>query len=458
MTVSVDVLAVIDRARLPLVERISEAITEDRFVGIIGEAEVGKTHVFDRAASALAADGWKFVTLDLDEVYSANQLAWRWARQLARAVMDDVAFSHVTSLGASMWPASTRGEFVTLPSRIGPEAARLMQMPYPDGTTATGDQELKALADATVKLAQDHGGRVVLAVDHLEAPENTRGRVPHADKLLWTIRSATQQTADLHVAVLCRPAARSLASGPERAYLLDGRWLTIGGLPPIDLSDRLSERESAAALAATRGHPAATHELVTEMLDGEPPVPGHKRRGVALDTAIGRIASRHVALAGRFLQHAFSLHRLGGHLVHAIARGEGPYTGSPNIDPSLVGEAVRRLDLAGLIAKPDREKTEWVISDPRVTWVLTRQAAWVLARPNRPDDPIVSPLDRLSDTFDEDQRSMLEQLLAGATNDEIAERQGVSRATVARSLRRIYDALGVNDRQQALERLRRPSG
>ena len=457
MTVSGDVLVAIDRARLPVVDRVKEAITEERFVGIVGEAEVGKTYIFDRAAGALAADGWKFVALDLDEVYSANQLAWGWARQLARAVMDGVAFAHVTSLGASMWPASTRAEFVTLPDRIGPEAARLMQMPYPDGSTSKGVQELKALADATARLAQDRGGRVVLVVDHLEAPEITRGRVPHADELLWTIRSATQQTSELHVAVLCRPAARSLASGPERAYLLDGRWLTVGGLPSIDLPDRLSESESRAALAATRGHPSATYELVTEMLDGEPSEPEQKRRGVALDTAIGRVASRHVALAGRFLQHAFSLNRLGGHLVHVIARGEGPYTGSPNIDPSLVGEAVRRLDVAGLIAKPDREKTEWVISDPRVTWVLTRQAAWVLPRPARPGDPDASPLDRLSESLDEVQRSMLEQLLTGATNDEIAERHGISRATVARSLRRIYDALGVNGRQEALERLRLPA-
>lgn len=55
--------------------------------------------------------------------------------------------------------------------------------------------------------------------------------------------------------------------------------------------------------------------------------------------------------------------------------------------------------------------------------------------------------------FEADERQLLAQLTAGATNQEIAERLGISRA-VTRQLTRIYDKLGVRGRQETVQQLR----
>jgi DNA-binding CsgD family transcriptional regulator len=465
--------AVIDRARDALVDRACETITENTFTGIVGEAESGKTYILHRAGARLAAEGWTFVHLDLDEMYSPNQLAWTWARQMARAVMDPVAFAHMTSLAASMWPSSTRGEFVTLPGRIGAEAVRLAQTPSPDGTLGS-TQQLTELARATADLARDRG-RVVLVVDHLEAQATSRGRTPGARELLWMIRAAGQHVPALHVVAICRPAAQMLATDGDAAYHLDGRWLTIGPLTVDDLPDHVSREEAASVIGATRGHPAATHELLVEMFTGEPSRATPDRPGVALQTAEGRLAARHASLAGRYLQHARSLHRLGGHLLQVTARGEGPYAGSPNVDPAQIADAMKRLDLAGLVSKPDRASTEWVIADPRVAWAMGNQPAWIIAAPARStsyaDLTLPVPernartyvdlnvaLTNWPATFEADERQLLALLIDGATNEEIAERLGTSRATVTRQLTRIYDKLGITGRKEAVQRLRGLAG
>jgi DNA-binding CsgD family transcriptional regulator len=468
-TLSEQLLARIDRARDPLVERVLETVLENTFTGIVGEAESGKTYTLRRALRLMGADGWRFVELDLDGAYSANQLAWTWARQMARAVMDGVAFSHMTSLSPSMWPSSTRGEFANLPRRIGAEATRLAQAPHPDGTVGSAKQ-LTALARATANLARE-GGRIVLVVDHLEAPETTRARTPDARELLWMIRAAGQHVPDLHVVASCRPVAQDLAADTDAAYHLDGRWLTVGPLTVEGLPDELGHEEAATVIGATGGHPPATHELIVEMLTGEPSRATPNRPGVALQTAIGRLAARHASLAGRYLQHARSLHRLGGHLLQVTARGEGPYSGSPNIDPSQIAEAMKRLDLAGLVAKRDRASTEWVIADPRVGWALGQQPAWIIPTPARVTSDarmmLTTPHHRGSEhldlnagvapwleTFDAGERLLLDRLAAGATNGQIANDLGISRATVTRQLRRLYDKVGASGRREIVQQLR----
>jgi DNA-binding CsgD family transcriptional regulator/energy-coupling factor transporter ATP-binding protein EcfA2 len=455
--------AAIDRARDPAVERVRETIAENSFTGVVGEAESGKTYILGRAGRILAAEGWRHIRLDLDDVYSSNHLAWVWAREMARMVMDGVAFSHMTSLIPSMWPSTTRGEVATLAGRIGAEAASLSQMLEPDGTVGSTKQ-LVELAQATAQLAREYE-RVVLVVDHLEAQETTRARTPDARELLWIIRSAAQHVSELHVVAVCRPAARDLAADSEAAYQLDGRWLTVGPLTVADVPGDLSREEASAVIAATRGHPVATHELVVEMLTGEPSAATPDRPGVALQTAVGRLAARHGSLAGRYLQHARSLHRLGGHLLKVIARGEGPYAGSSNVDGSQVGDAMKRLDLAGLVAKPNRAAAAWVIADPRVAWVLTNQPAWIIPAPVRGvggaratiSGPEVSAVEDVigawPGVFDPDERLLLDRLMAGATNEEIADRLGISRATVTRQLTRVYEKLGVSGRQEAVQHL-----
>lgn len=468
-TYSEQLAAAMDRTREPLVERVRETISENTFTGIVGEAESGKTYILRRARARLDADSWASVHLDLDDAYSPNQLAWTWARELARAVMDPTAFSHMSSLDASMWPSATRGEVVTLAQRIGDEAARMTQAQAPDGTVGSTKQ-LAELARATAKVAQERG-RLVLVVDHLEAQATARGKTPGARDLLWTIRAASQHLPQLHVVAIGRPAAQELATDANAAYHLDGRWLTVEPLTVNDVPGDLAPQEAAAVIAATRGHPAATHELVVEMITGEPSEATPSRPGVAVQTAVGRLAARHASLAGRYLQHARSLHRLGGHLLQVVARGDGPYTGSPNIDPTQIADAMKRLDLAGVVAKPNRRSTEWVIADPRVAWTLTNHPIWIIPTPARRSADAAPPLTRseradgtLHDlnvaltrwpaVLETKERQLLALLIDGATNDEIAEQLGTSRATVTRQLTRVYDKLGVSGRQEAARQLR----
>jgi DNA-binding CsgD family transcriptional regulator len=459
--------AAIDKARGPLVDRVVETVIENSFTGVTGEAEMGKSLIVDRAGRLLRAEGFKFIRLDLDEIYSPNHLAWTWARQMARTVMDPVAFSHMTSLGAGMWPGSTRADFVALPDRIGPEAARLAQHPHPEGTVGS-TQQLAALARATADMVRREL-RVVLVIDHLEAQATARGKTPGARELLWLIRSSSQHTRDLRVVVACRPAAQNVAADERAAFHGDGRWLTIGPLTADDLPDDVN-MQAPTLIAATRGHPAAVQELIVEMFTGESSPGGNVGGGVAMQTAIGRLVGRHSSLAGRYLQHARSLHRLGGHLLKVIAAGEGPYTGSPNIDPSQIADAMKRLDLAGLVAKPDRQSTDWVIADPRVAWVLTGQPAWIIpARVDvsagasleltAPDDLLVSPdlhraLANWPTEFSDREHRLLSELATGATNEDISDRLGISRATVTRQLADLYRKLSVADRQEAVQRLR----
>ena len=110
-------------AREPAVERIVETATEQSFTGLVGEADVGKTALLHAALARLAQD-WMIVTLDLDGAWSPNRLAWRWARELARAVTGDVALSHLTALSPEMWPAGTRSALLRAFGATRPRGSR----------------------------------------------------------------------------------------------------------------------------------------------------------------------------------------------------------------------------------------------------------------------------------------------------------------------------------------------
>jgi hypothetical protein len=91
--------------------------------------------------------------------------------------------------------------------------------------------------------------------------------------------------------------------------------------------------------------------------------------------ATGKAASSPLALwqdmlplddghTGRAVQHARSLHRLGGRILEQIAHGIGPYEDAARGSVQDINRAVRRLHQAGLIFQP--KPRTWDVTNPLV--------------------------------------------------------------------------------------------
>lgn len=132
-------------------------------------------------------------------------------------------------------------------------------------------------------------------------------------------------------------------------------------------------------VAHTGGHPASTIEVLAELraltagqgrIDPDLPNGYTEQRAASLvEYAIATVSERHYDLARRAIEHARSLHRLGSHLLAAIARGEGPYQATPEIPGSEVAKAMVRLHLNGLV-RPRGSQRGWEPTDPRIRWAL----------------------------------------------------------------------------------------
>jgi DNA-binding CsgD family transcriptional regulator/energy-coupling factor transporter ATP-binding protein EcfA2 len=436
------------QARRPAVERIVQTVQEQSFAGLVGEADVGKSALLHAAVAGLS-DEFTIVMLDLDGAWSPNRLAWRWARELTRAVIGTVALSHLDALSPEMWPASTRSALLGLPAQLGREVAALAEAPVPPRGVGKPDV-LDGPVQATRRLAEEKP--LLLVLDHLEAPRAAGLGSPDVAELLWRVRSGGQYTPNLHLLVCTRGPAQDLAAGPDAAYRLDGRWLTLDPPSPEAFSDATGADIALCRLvhARTGGHPRATVELLEEHQQDGP----HVRD---TDSLIGAMAERHSDLARRYMQHARSVHRLGAHLLLAIVQGLGPYEATPEIAASEIAPAMTRLHLNGLVRRTGPR--EWASADPRVAWALragrgnelTQAAHHGFSTPLAPPDSNgENALPRhLSEELTTSQRRILEQLANGRTNAEIAETLGLSLSTVKGHLRNIYRQLGVENRRDA---------
>ncbi|HTA13189.1 MAG TPA: LuxR C-terminal-related transcriptional regulator [Solirubrobacteraceae bacterium] len=435
-------------ARDPAVARIVETVREQSFTGLVGEADVGKSALL-HAAVARLSDEFTIVMLDFDGAWSPNRLAWRWARELTRAVIGTVALSHLDALSPEMWPASTRGALLQLPAQLGREVAALAEAPVPPRGVGKPDV-LDGPVQATRRLAEQKP--VLLVLDHLEAPRAAGLGSPDVADLLWRVRSGGQYTPNLHVLVCTRPPAQDLAAGPDSAYHFHGRWLTLDPPSPEAFSHATLAKIAVCRLAHARtgGHPRATVELLEE-LQRE----GGQPRDI--DSVIGAVAEHHSDLARRNLQHARSVHRFGAHLLLAIVQGHGPYEATPEIAASEIAPAMTRLHLNGLVRRTGPR--EWASADPRVAWALGGGRGSKLALLPHHEVPTadaqpdtegeIAGMRRVSGELTTRQRLILEQLANGRSNAEIAESLGLSVSTVKGHLRNVYRQLGVENRHEA---------
>jgi hypothetical protein len=382
-------------ARLPLLRQVTTTIAEQPFTGLVGEAELGKTAILNAALRELAGRQWAIVKLDLDGAWSPNRLAWQWALELARAAVGGVPISHLHALDRSVWPTSTRSAVLSLPGALGAETAALAQAPQPAEGIGR-DDALRAPLEATLALA--HQRQLILAIDHLETPSAAGLRSPDVAELLWSIRAPAQHLENLRVAVATRPAAQELASGAKSAYHLLGRWLTVQAPTaqefagatgmPLPWCDRV--------VAHTGGHPASTIEVLAELraltagrrrIDPDLPNGYSEQRAASLvEYAIVTVSERHYDLARRAIEHARSIHRLGSHLLAAVARDEGPYQATPEIPGSDIAKAMVRLHLNGLV-RPRGSGRGWEPTDPRIRWALTGSPFPSAVHSEPPPDP-----------------------------------------------------------------------
>src|SRR4029077_12719676 len=84
--------AALAAARVGEAQRIAEAVAAHHVVGVLGEAEVGKTRTIGQALR-LPNDGPAMIYLDLDGAASDEHVGFLLAKQIARTVLGGTDFS-----------------------------------------------------------------------------------------------------------------------------------------------------------------------------------------------------------------------------------------------------------------------------------------------------------------------------------------------------------------------------
>lgn len=342
-------------ARAPEAESLAEAMRSSRVVGVLGEAEVGKTETIKQALRSPTA---ALLTLDLDGIAGDGQLAFLILKQIAAAFLGPPGFS-VLSVG-TLVPTSIEAERVQLSRLIGVDGLEEALRDWPSGTFSLP----KALS-AIENLAVERD--TIVWLDHVESPALTPRHPLDVDALLWGLRSMSQRQERLRLVVSARGAFHTEILGPERAFFEQGRWIDLDN-PPAPIWGQVGEHlglpvgptRELAALAG--GHPATMLRGLAVAADAGPELAG---REIFRDLA----ATSH-PLAARSVQHARSLHRLGAQVLDQLARGLRPYAesqrgGSP---PQEIRRVLGRLRLAGLIR---HDPGGWSVVDPLVGAVLS---------------------------------------------------------------------------------------
>lgn len=329
--------------------RLAEALVASRFVGVFGEAEVGKTSMLTRAFLEARIQP---VRIDLHTAASSAHVSWLIARGLARQVLLPVQRS-LLSGAPDIAPADARAGLIRLRNLIGSPLTDLAMAEVPTIDVPV-DEALASLA-AVADL-----GDLSVWVDHVEAPALTSRHPVDPQRLLWGLR-AIAQTRSMQVVVCTQGVAVRDVAGPHAAFHQDGTWVEVHR-PTVS---------SWVAVAAALDLPvdvsivAALHEL----LDGHPPSLllalgeyGEWGQHERPETIVSRLASRDDGHAGLAMQYARSLHRLGGEVLSNIAAGGRPYADRGLSRAQDVNKALLRLERAGLIYRPARQS--WRLTNP----------------------------------------------------------------------------------------------
>jgi hypothetical protein len=336
-------------------KEIGEQLRCHRIVGLLGEAEVGKTEIL---REALVCQRLGVLYLDLAWAASEEHLGFMLAREIARMLVP-----------ADELPAL--GRLAPLPPTLERSRSRLAEMlggglkealrPWPSGRYS-----LAAAFDGLEALAEQQ--ETILWVDHLEAPRLTFRHPLKAGQLLWSVSELAERNALLRVVVSGREAASADALGPRAAFRGRGHWLTMvaPGLQAWqEVADRLGVSRSACAelVQMTAGHVRtmllALNAIATANGAGKQP---------SAEDVLWQLAERDDGLASRAIEHARSLHRLGGQVLTQAALGQRPYATAQRGATTTqdLSKALKRLRLAGLL----RHEQRWTVVNPLVAMRL----------------------------------------------------------------------------------------
>jgi hypothetical protein len=348
--------------------QIAEQVSRHRIVGLFGEAEVGKTEILHQA---LAGQRPGVLHLDLSWAASEEHLGFVLARAIAEAVVPPdrlPTLGRLAPLPPELQRARTR-----LADVLGAGLKEALRS-WPSGRYGwpTALAALEAFAEQQ---------EVVLWVDHLEAPRLTFRHPLKADRLLWSVGELAERHARLRIVVSGREAASEDALGPTAAFRDRGRWLSMCA-PSVqawqEVARRLDVSASAAADLAqmTAGHVRtmllALNAIATENAAGRHPRP---------EDLLWQLAAHDDGLASRAIEHARSLHRLGGHVLTQAALGQRPYAAPQRGATTTqdLSKALKRLRLAGLL----RHEQRWAVVNPLVAMRLRGTAPREAASPGR---------------------------------------------------------------------------
>ena len=354
-------------ARTTEADRIAAALRSSSIVGVLGEAEVGKTATVSQALAQWDSD---VIRLDLDSAASDSHVGFLLMKGLAKAIVAPSDFS-LLSAGALL-PSSAERARTDLAQALGLDGLDEALRRWPSGNFSSS----RAM-EAVERVSRRK--QLVLWMDHLEAPSLTPRHPVKVGRLLWGVREVVQRQRSLRVVLTAREAFSPQLLGSRAAFHQQGGWISL------DNPDEAAWREVARRLdlpwgvardlaEQLRGHPATVLQALLVV----------NRSGLAHPYALlQELVARDDGLTGRAIQHARTLHRLGGQIMSQIALGEHPYGVSERgaSSPQEVRKVLDRLRLAGLL----RRRKGWAIVNPLVEMRLRGAVRSV-------SDPVFGPM------------------------------------------------------------------
>jgi hypothetical protein len=346
----------LELARMEEANRIAEVVQANRVVGVLGEADTGKSETIRQALGGFTAKV-KVLGLDLDGAAGDDHVGFLLAKAIARAQLGDVDFS-LLSAGVLV-PSKVESRRVKMAELLGVEGLEEALRRWPSG----GYSARQGLGSLGRLLAQ--GTPVVLWVDHLEAPLLTPRHPLQLDPLLWGVRELVQREPGLSVVLSGRAAVESEVLGPSAAFHQQGQWIPLDN-PRGEAWRRVAEGLRVSVGVAdemtdmTAGHPVTMLLGLLELAESDAVLHAHE--------VLRRVAARDAGLVARAMQHARSLHRLGGQVMIQVANGEPPY-GAAQRGRSPTQEITKvlgRLRLAGMLRHDDG----WSVLNPLVAYGL----------------------------------------------------------------------------------------
>lgn len=346
------------RARAAELRWLRDSVRGSRVVCVFGEAEVGKTETIEQA---LAGCGKRVLRMDLRWAAGESHAGFLLAGEVANALAPAVELTRLAR-GASPAPPEIEQARTRLAESLGDGLQEALRR-WPSGryTWAAALESLELLAQTQ---------EVLLWVDHLEAPGLSFRHPLNLEQLLWSLSELAGRSESVGLLISGREAARLAVDGPRAAFADQGERMTLRA-PSAAAWRQVAELVGASPQTAeelatlTGGHPRTMLLAMAAIAGEEAPAPAAE--------VLELLAANDDGLAARAMEHARSLHRLGGQVLTQAALGQRPYAAAQRGTTTTqeLSKALKRLRLAGLLRHEDR----WSVVNPLLAMRLQASSA-----------------------------------------------------------------------------------